>query len=131
MLYKTHRALYPPRTGGAGPQGSRVLPAVVLTGPRRAGKTWLLQHLLPEADYYLLEDPTVVARLRADPQGFLDDVRLPVILDEVQNAPEIFALVRARLDARQRRPGQWFQNSVNLATKTNCCDGTIAPGCAD
>jgi len=83
-------------------------PAVVLTGPRRAGKTWLLQHLFPEADYYLLEDPTVVARLRADPQGFLDGVRLPVILDEVQNAPEVFALVRARLDARPRRTGQWF-----------------------
>jgi predicted AAA+ superfamily ATPase len=64
--------------------------------------------VLPEADYYLLEDPTVVARLRADPQGFLDDVRLPVILDEVQNAPEVFALVRARLDARPRRTGQWF-----------------------
>ena len=27
-------------------------PAVVLTGPRRAGKTYLLQHLFPEADYY-------------------------------------------------------------------------------
>ena len=72
----------------------------MLTGPRRAGKTCLLRHLLPKADYYLLEDPTIIARLRADPQGFLDGVRLPVILDEVQNVPEIFALVRARLDAR-------------------------------
>jgi predicted AAA+ superfamily ATPase len=89
-------------------KAAKSFPAVVLTGPRRAGKTWLLQHLLPEANYYLLEDPTVVARLRADPQGFLDDVRLPVILDEVQNAPEVFALVRARLDARPRRTGQWF-----------------------
>ena len=87
---------------------------MVLTGPRRAGKTWLLQHLLPEADYYLLENPTVVARLRADPQGFLDDVRLPVILDEVQNAPEIFALVRARLDARQRRPGSGSRTQSTL-----------------
>jgi predicted AAA+ superfamily ATPase len=83
-------------------------PAVVLTGPRRAGKTCLLRHLLPKADYHLMEDPTVIARLRADPQGFLDGLRLPVILDEVQNVPEVFALVRARLDVQPRRTGQWF-----------------------
>jgi predicted AAA+ superfamily ATPase len=75
-------------------KAAKSFPAVVLTGPRRAGKTWSLRHLLPDADYYLLEDPTVAARLRSDPQGFLDGVRPPVILDEVQDAPEVFALVR-------------------------------------
>ena len=82
--------------------------AVVLTGPRRAGKTWLLQHLLPKAEYYLLEDPALVARLRSDPAGFLDGIRTPAILDEVQNVPEVFALVRARIDAKPRLTGQWF-----------------------
>lgn len=82
--------------------------ALVLTGPRRAGKTCLLRHLFPKAGYFLLEDPDIVARLRADPHGFLDAVKTPVILDEVQNVPEVFAHVRARIDRQPRRRGQWL-----------------------
>jgi predicted AAA+ superfamily ATPase len=80
----------------------------VLTGPRRAGKTWLLRHLFPSAGYRLFEDPDVVARFRHDPQGFLDGVRPPVILDEIQNVPEVFNFVRSRIDRHPRRTGQWI-----------------------
>jgi len=81
---------------------------VVLTGPRRAGKTFLLQHLLPRASYHLFEDPDIIARFRADPQGYLDEVRLPAILDEIQNVPEVLSFVRSRIDRAPRRTGQWF-----------------------
>jgi predicted AAA+ superfamily ATPase len=86
----------------------RDFPAVVLTGPRRAGKTHLLRHVFAKASYFLLEDPDVVARLRADPQGFLDAVKTPAILYEVQNVPEVFAYVRTRIDRQPRRAGQWI-----------------------
>jgi len=86
----------------------RSFPALVLTGPRRSGKTTLLRHLFPKASYVLAEDPDVVARLRADPQGFLDSIKTPVILDEIQNVPEVFGFVRSRIDRAPRKPGQWL-----------------------
>ena len=81
-------------------------PAVIVTGPRRAGKTWLLRHLFPKASYFLMEDPDLVARLRADPQGFLAAAPTPAILDEVQPVPEVLAFVRSRIDRQPRRTGQ-------------------------
>jgi len=87
---------------------ARSFPAIVLTGPRRAGKTFLLRHRFPHAEYHLFEDPDVVARFREDPQGFLDAVRLPAILDEIQNVPEVFNFVRSRIDRAPRRPGRWL-----------------------
>jgi predicted AAA+ superfamily ATPase len=89
-------------------RASKSFPCVVLTGPRRAGKTSLLRHAFPKASYHLLEDPDVVVRFRSDPRGFLDSVRTPAILDEIQNVPELFAYVRTRIDARPRRTGQWL-----------------------
>lgn len=87
---------------------SRGFPAVILTGPRRSGKTCLLRHVFPGADYRLLEDPDVIAAVRMDPRGFLEDLKAPAILDEIQNAPELFPYVRAMIDRRPARKGQWF-----------------------
>lgn len=89
-------------------RAAKAFPAVVLTGPRRAGKTMLLRRSFPDASYLLFEDPDVVSRFRADPQGFLDALPLPAILDEVQYVPEVFRYVRARIDAEPRRTGRWF-----------------------
>ena len=49
-----------------------------------------------------------MARLRADPHGYLDEIELPAILDEVQNVPEVLTFVRARIDRAPRRAGRWL-----------------------
>lgn len=82
--------------------------ALILTGPRRAGKTTLYRHLFPKASYVLLEDPDQVARATTDPRGFLNELSLPVILDEIQNVPELFNYIRTRIDRRPEEYGQWL-----------------------
>jgi predicted AAA+ superfamily ATPase len=64
-----------------------------------------------------------VDRFRSDPQGFLDDLRLPAILDEVQHVPEAFNCVRSRIDAVPRRMGQWsLTGSREAALMTNATE---------
>jgi len=89
-------------------QAARSFPAVVLTGPRRAGKTFLLRHAFPRAEYILLEDPDLQGRARSDPRGLLEELRPPVLFDEIQNVPELFGYIRARIDRRPRETGQWL-----------------------
>jgi uncharacterized protein len=87
---------------------ARHFPALIVTGPRRAGKTTLLRKTFPRATYRLLEDPETVALVRADPRGFLASLEGPVILDEVQNVPELLSWVRAAIDLGPKRNGRWL-----------------------
>lgn len=89
-------------------RAARNFPAVVLTGPRRAGKTWCLRHVFPRATWHLLEDPDVLDRVKSDPRGFLDALEGPAIIDEIQNAPELFPYIRSRIDERPHLLGRWL-----------------------
>ena len=89
-------------------QAARHFPAVVVTGPRRSGKTTLLRKPFPMAQYVLLEDPDIQGQIRSGPRTFLEDLQGPVLFDEIQNAPELLNYVRTLIDAAPRRMGQWL-----------------------
>jgi predicted AAA+ superfamily ATPase len=111
-------------------KAARAFPSVLLTGPRQCGKTTLLRHLLPRASYVLLEDPDVIARVRSDPRAFMEALRPPVILDEIQNTPELFNYIRTRIDSVPKRKGQWFltgsQESQLMRGVTESMAGRVA-----
>ncbi len=89
-------------------KAAKSFPALILTGPRRAGKTTLLRKLFPNSSYRLLEDPDVISRVRSDPRSFLEEIKGPAILDEVQNTPEILNYIRTRIDQSPNKMGRWL-----------------------
>jgi hypothetical protein len=91
-------------------------PAVVLTGPRQSGKTTVLRQLFSKDRAYVsLEAPDIRAAATEDPRGFLALYPPPVILDEVQYAPDLLPYVKERIDADRNRPSQYLlTGSQNL-----------------
>jgi uncharacterized protein len=85
-------------------------PVVLLHGARQTGKTTLVKALAQNehpARYITLDDAAVFAASRTDPFGFLSGFDGPVVLDEVQRAPEIFMAIKRLVDST-RTPGRFL-----------------------
>ncbi len=83
-------------------------PAVVITGARQVGKSTLLRHLFGNADNIVFDPVIDVDNARRDPDLFLDNhLRRPLILDEIQYAPELVPAIKRRID-QDRSPGQYI-----------------------
>jgi len=79
-------------------EASEYFPVITLTGPRQSGKSTLLRHLFPDLPYMSLEDPDVRLMAKSDPKGFLSGFSSGVILNEVQNMPEILSYIQGIVD---------------------------------
>jgi len=89
-------------------------PVVCVLGPRQVGKTTLVREFEPEYGYVSLDDPATLAFAGSDPTGFVAALPVPVILDEVQRAPELLRAIKLSVD-NDRRPGRFLlTGSANL-----------------
>ena len=86
---------------------AKMFPAVLIAGPRQAGKTALLRHTFPHAAYVSLDNPAVADAARTAPDSFLSGFRRPVIIDEIQYVPSLFRHLKVVIDADQC-PGQFL-----------------------
>ena len=98
----------------------RVLPVTVLTGARQTGKTTLTQAIEPARAYFTLDDVGVLDQAERDPDSLL--ATRPVILDEVQRAPQILLAVKRAVD-KYRRAGDFIlTGSANLLLMKHVAD---------
>lgn len=84
-------------------------PVVLLNGARQTGKSTLVQTLAADKPrrYLTLDDRVVLAAAKSDPTGFIAHLSGPVVLDEIQRAPELFLDIKAAVD-RDRTPGRFL-----------------------
>lgn len=82
-------------------------PACLITGPRQAGKSTLLQNFLSSYQYVSLDDPFMANLAKNDPKLFLSSYPAPLIIDEIQYAPELLRYLKILIDKNRQAYGQY------------------------
>lgn len=82
-------------------------PSILITGPRQVGKSTLLKVKYSNIPYVLLDNIITLNALKQDPLGFLQLQGTPVILDEIQRAPEAFISLKYMIDS-DRHAGMYL-----------------------
>lgn len=91
---------------------SATFPVLLLTGPRQVGKSTLLERIAePERKRVSLDNPTIRALAQTDPELFLQRYAPPVLIDEVQYAPQLFPYIKIIVDQRKQPGDFWLTGS--------------------
>ncbi|MEG0546713.1 MAG: ATP-binding protein, partial [Oscillospiraceae bacterium] len=94
---------------------SRSYSAILLTGPRQSGKTTMLKMLAEKEnigrEYVTLDDLTARDMAKNDPALFLQLHKPPLLIDEVQYAPELFTYIKIYVDEHQNPGDFWMTGS--------------------
>ena len=94
---------------------SKFFSALLITGPRQAGKTTMLKELAKREGigrgYVSLDDLNTRDMAKNDPKLFLQLHKPPVIIDEVQYAPELFTYIKIHVDEHHMPGAFWLTGS--------------------
>ncbi len=87
-------------------QSLSAFPVVYISGPRQSGKTTLAQHIAStrhKATYITFDDIQIRSSAQRDPEAFLRSFDNPIVLDEIQMAPELFRPLKIIVDENRKR----------------------------
>lgn len=91
--------------------------AILITGPRQSGKTTMLKMLAEKEnigrEYVTLDDLSVREMAKNDPAMFLQLHKPPVLIDEVQYAPELFTYIKIHID-KKHTPGDFWMTGSQI-----------------
>ena len=85
-----------------------LFPAVAVTGARQCGKSTLVQKIYPDWKYYDLERPDDYHLITSDPLGFFSRQSDKTIIDEAQQFPGLFSVLRGVIDRDRSAKGRFL-----------------------
>ncbi|HRW58214.1 MAG TPA: ATP-binding protein [Chlamydiales bacterium] len=89
-------------------KSAKSYPIIALTGPRQSGKTTIIKKIFGNDYKYInLEDLEMRRFANEDPKSFLEQFSEKVIIDEAQNAPDLFSYIQVIVDEKNK-PGQFI-----------------------
>jgi hypothetical protein len=103
---------------------------VIVRGSRQVGKSTLLQYELPHWDTVVFDPAMDIGNARRDPDLFLSNHPPPLILDEIQYAPEMLGALKRRVDKAPRYPEN-HRSHRPPRYWTLCIDWIPAVGCTE
>jgi len=99
---------------------SDMFPVLFVTGPRQVGKTTLLQQIAEKGrNYVTLDDPDARLLAKSDPALFMQRYLPPIIIDEIQYAPELLTYIKISVDKSKRKGEFWLTGSQMFHTMKN------------
>lgn len=93
--------------------------AVLVTGARQVGKTTMLRHLSENRTYVSLDDKDTLALAKQDPKLFFMRYKPPILIDEVQKAPELFPYIKILCDESDENGLFWLTGSEQYSMMKN------------
>ena len=88
-------------------KAAKMFPAVLVTGARQVGKTTVLKHVTKDISYVTLDDPILLQSANEESGSFFKTTPPPVMVDEIQYAPELFRYIKMISDESGKR-GQFY-----------------------
>lgn len=94
---------------------SKEYSAILITGPRQVGKTTILRQLMQKNRAYVtLDDLEDRAMAQNDPALFLQLHDRPILIDEVQYAPQLFSYIKIEIDNGAEPGSFWLTGSQSF-----------------
>ncbi len=90
---------------------SKEYSCVLITGPRQVGKSTMLEHIEPNRNRVTLDDLQERHLAQTDPEMFLTLHRTPILIDEVQYAPQLFSYIKIAIDGGAPAGSFWLTGS--------------------